>query len=72
MQSSKTPASSEAQPLDFTKLFTMDEHVIVHNDPALRRGCLVHPEQVIDLTVDEDEDGEEDAREVSWLKYSHG
>jgi hypothetical protein len=32
----------------------------------------VHPEQMIDLIVDEDEDGEEDAREVSWLKYSHG
>ncbi len=32
----------------------------------------MYPEQVIDLTVDEDEDGEEDAREVSWLKYSHG
>jgi hypothetical protein len=50
----------------------MAEHAIVYNDLALRRRYLVYPEQVIDLTVDEDKDGEEDTKEVSWLKYSHG
>jgi hypothetical protein len=66
MQSSKTPASSDAQPLDLAACFnlsTMDEH-----DPAFSflRGLSVHPKQVIVLTIEDHKN--DDATEVSWLR----
>jgi len=54
MESSKTPASPEAQPLDFTfNLSTMDERAILSNDPVLLslREFPAHPKQVIDLSM---------------------
>jgi hypothetical protein len=43
----------------------VNEHVILTHDPALfNLGSLVHPKQVIDLTIHDDEDGQEDDEEV--------
>jgi hypothetical protein len=55
----------------FFNLSTVEEHVILSHDPALLsiRGFLAYPKQSIDLTIDDDKNGQDhDATEVSWLR----
>jgi hypothetical protein len=58
------------QLLDFAACFhlsTVDEHVVLSNDSGLLfRDLPAHLEEVIDLTMDDEKNGEEDdAPEVS-------
>jgi len=49
----------------------VEEHVILSHDAALLsiRGFLAYPRQSIDLTIDDDKNGQDhDATEVSWLR----